>query len=120
MKEAGHETFDIEVQVANNPVQTQVMQVVQAMVAEAGFNVKLTSMAFAALLAAQSAGTYQSSQVGWSGRIDPDDHLHQLVTRQVGTTHPKYCNPARQPVVSDKSESVRVNLGGRRNLKKHI
>src|SRR3546814_19972133 len=26
MKEAGHETFDIEVQVANNPVQTQVMQ----------------------------------------------------------------------------------------------
>src|SRR3546814_9967122 len=29
MQEAGHETFDVEVQVANNPVQTQIMQVVQ-------------------------------------------------------------------------------------------
>src|SRR3546814_16823115 len=71
----------IEVQVANNPVQTQVMQVVQAMVAEAGFNVKLKSMEFAALLAAQSAGTYQASQVGWSGRIDPDGNLHQSLGR---------------------------------------
>jgi peptide/nickel transport system substrate-binding protein len=93
MKEAGHETFDLEVQVANNPVQTQVLQVVQAMVAEAGFKVSLKSMEFASLLQDQTAGTYQASQVGWSGRTDPDGNLHQFVTCKGGINDSKYCNP---------------------------
>lgn len=93
MQEAGHETFDIEVQVANNPVQTQVMQVVQAMVAEAGFNVSLKSMEFASLLQEQTAGNYQASQVGWSGRVDPDGNIHQFVTCKGGINDSKYCNP---------------------------
>jgi len=93
MKEAGHETFDLEVQVANNPVQTQVMQVVQAMVAEAGFNVSLKSMEFASLLAEQTAGNYQASQVGWSGRVDPDGNIHQFMTCKGGINDSKYCNP---------------------------
>lgn len=93
MKEAGHETFDLEVQVANNPVQTQVVQVVQAMAAEAGFNVKLKSTEFASLLAEQSAGNYQASQVGWSGRVDPDGNIHQFVTCKGGINDSKYCNP---------------------------
>jgi peptide/nickel transport system substrate-binding protein len=93
MQEAGHETFDVEVQVANNPVQTQVMQVVQAMVAEAGFNVRLKSMEFASLLAEQTAGNYQASQVGWSGRVDPDGNIHQFMTCKGGINDSKYCNP---------------------------
>lgn len=93
MQEAGHESFDIEVQVANNPVQTQVMQVVQAMAAEAGFNVTLKSMEFASLLSDQTAGNYQASQVGWSGRTDPDGNLHQFVTCKGGINDSKYCNP---------------------------
>jgi peptide/nickel transport system substrate-binding protein len=93
MKEAGHETFDLEVQVANNPVQTQVLQVVQAMVAEAGFKVSLKSMEFASLLQDQTAGNYQASQVGWSGRIDPDGNIHQFMTCKGGINDSKYCNP---------------------------
>ena len=93
MKEAGYETLDLEVQVANNPVQTQVMQVVQSMVAEAGFKVSLKSMEFAALLAEQSAGNYQASQVGWSGRVDPDGNIHQFMTCKGGINDSKYCNP---------------------------
>ena len=83
----------VEVQVANNPVQTQMMQVVQAMAAEAGFNVKLKSMEFASLLADQSAGNYQASQVGWSGRVDPDGNIHQFMTCKGGINDSKYCNP---------------------------
>ena len=93
MKEAGVESFDVEVQVANNPVQMQMMQVVQAMAAEAGFNVKLKSMEFASLLADQSAGNYQASQVGWSGRVDPDGNIHQFMTCKGGINDSKYCNP---------------------------
>ena len=93
MKEAGHETFELEVQVANNPVQTQLMQVVQSMAAEAGFSVKLKSMEFASLLADQSGGSYQASQVGWSGRVDPDGNIHQFMTCKGGINDSKYCNP---------------------------
>jgi peptide/nickel transport system substrate-binding protein len=93
LKEAGYDSLDVEVQVANNPVQTQLMQVVQAMAAEAGFNVKLKSMEFASLLADQSAGNYQASQVGWSGRVDPDGNIHQFMTCKGGINDSKYCNP---------------------------
>ncbi|WP_428641549.1 ABC transporter substrate-binding protein [Roseibium sp.] len=92
LKEAGYDSLDVEVQVTNNPVQTQMMQVVQAMAAEAGFNVKLKSMEFASLLADQSAGNYQGSQVGWSGRVDPDGNIHQFMTCKGGINDSKYCN----------------------------
>ena len=84
MKAAGHETLDIELQHANSPVVTQMMQVVQSMVAEAGFNVSLKATEFATLLAEQSAGNFQLSRSDWSGRIDPDGNLHQFVTCEGG------------------------------------
>ena len=63
------------------------------MASEAGFNVKLKSMEFAALLADQSSGNYQGSQVGWSGRVDPDGNIHQFMTCGGGINDSKYCNP---------------------------
>ncbi len=93
LKEAGYESLDVEIQVANNPVHTQMMQVVQSMASEAGFNVKLKSMEFASLLADQSAGNYQASQVGWSGRVDPDGNIHQFMTCKGGINDSKYCKP---------------------------
>lgn len=93
MKEVGVDSLDIEVQVPNNPVQTQVMQVIQAMAAEAGINVKIKSMEFAALLGDQSAGNYQGSQIGWSGRVDPDGNIHQFMTCEGGINDSDYCNP---------------------------
>ncbi|MBX4421458.1 hypothetical protein K4H00_25960, partial [Mycobacterium tuberculosis] len=49
MKEAGFATLDIEFATPNNPVTMQRMQVIQSMVAEAGFNVKLKATEFATL-----------------------------------------------------------------------
>ncbi len=92
MKAAGHETLDIELQHANSPVVTQMMQVVQSMVAEAGFNVSLKATEFATLLSEQSAGNFQLSRSDWSGRIDPDGNLHQFVTCEGGINDSKYCN----------------------------
>ncbi|MGF9695357.1 ABC transporter substrate-binding protein [Rhizobium sp. 0TCS1.26] len=93
MKEAGYETLDIELQHANNTTQTQMMQVIQSMVAEAGFNVTLKATEFATLLSEQTAGNYQLSRSDWSGRIDPDGNLHQFVTCKGGINDVKYCNP---------------------------
>ncbi|WP_325166429.1 ABC transporter substrate-binding protein [Thermohalobaculum xanthum] len=93
LKEAGFDRLEIEVQVANNPVQMQLMQVVQAMAAEAGFDIKLTAKEFATLLKDQTAGDYQASQVGWSGRVDPDGNIHQFQTCNGGINDSKYCDP---------------------------
>jgi peptide/nickel transport system substrate-binding protein len=94
LAEAGHgDGVTIEVQVANNPVQTQVMQVVQAMAAEAGITVELAAKEFATLLADQSAGEYTASQVGWSGRVDPDGNIHQFMTTGGGINDSKYSDP---------------------------
>jgi peptide/nickel transport system substrate-binding protein len=93
LKEAGLDSIDIEVQVANNPVQMQLMQVVQAMATEAGINIEIVAKEFATLLKDQSAGAYQASQIGWSGRVDPDGNIHQFMTTGGGINDSKYSNP---------------------------
>lgn len=106
LKEAGYEKLEIEVQVANNPVQMQVMQVVQAMAAEAGIDVKIKATEFASLLQQQSAGLYQGSQVGWSGRVDPDGNIHQFMTCEGGINDSKYCNPEIDKLLNTARQST--------------
>lgn len=93
LAEAGVDRLAVEIQAPNNPVQMQLMQVIQAMVAEAGFDVSIRATEFAAMLQAQTAGDYQASQVGWSGRTDPDGNLHAFATCQGGLNDSKFCNP---------------------------
>lgn len=106
MKAAGHETLDIELQHANSPVVTQMMQVVQSMVAEAGFKVSLKATEFATLLSEQTAGNFQLSRSDWSGRIDPDGNLHQFVTCKGGINDAKYCNAEVDTLLNDARAST--------------
>ncbi|MBA4784894.1 MAG: ABC transporter substrate-binding protein [Rhizobiales bacterium] len=106
MKEAGHETLDVELQHANNTTQTQMMQVIQSMVAEAGFNVSLRATEFATLLSEQTAGNYQLSRSDWSGRIDPDGNIHQFITCEGGINDVKYCNPEVDQLLNDARAST--------------
>lgn len=92
LDEAGVDRLAIEIQAANNPVQLQLMQVIQAMVAEVGFDVSIRATEFASLLAAQTAGDFQGSQVGWSGRTDPDGNLHAFATCNGGLNDSGFCN----------------------------
>ena len=93
MKQAGADHVEVSMMVTNNPEQLQVGQVLQSMVSEAGFDLKLKATEFATLLSEQTAGNYQASQIGWSGRIDPDGNIHQFVTCKGGINDAKYCNP---------------------------
>lgn len=93
LKEAGVEKFSFEMQFANNPDATRAAQVIQAMAAEAGFDIKLRATEFATMLKEQTAGNYQATQVGWSGRVDPDGNIHTFMTCKGGINDSKYCNP---------------------------
>ena len=63
----------------NGPDQQQVAEIVQGMAAEAGFDVKVKVMEFASSLQAGYAGDFQAFLIGWSGRVDADGNMWQLL-----------------------------------------
>jgi peptide/nickel transport system substrate-binding protein len=106
IKEAGFDRVPVEMQIPNNPVAQQMMQVVQSMVAEAGFDVQLKSTEFATLLDEQTRGNYQLSRSDWSGRVDPDGNIHQFITCKGGINDTKYCNPKVDELLNEARAST--------------
>jgi peptide/nickel transport system substrate-binding protein len=106
IKEAGFDRVPIELQIPNNPVAMQMMQVIQSMVGEAGFDVSLKSTEFATLLNEQTAGNYQFSRSDWSGRVDPDGNIHQFITCKGGINDTKYCNPQVDKLLNEARAST--------------
>lgn len=93
LEEAGVELpVRFEVQTPNTPVPLQLMQVIQSMVSEAGFEIEIVAKEFATLLSDQDAGDFDATQVGWSGRIDPDGNIHPFVTSGAGFNDGHYSN----------------------------
>ena len=85
LEEAGlGDGITMEMQVSNDPEELQVAQVIQAMASEVGIQIELISKEFATMLSDQTAGDYQATRVGWSGRVDPDGNIHQFVTTDGG------------------------------------
>jgi peptide/nickel transport system substrate-binding protein len=54
-------------------------EAIQAQVKEGGFDLELQPVEFAASLTQTDAGKYQSFQIGWSGRVDPDGNIANFV-----------------------------------------
>ena len=72
----------------------QVGEIVQAMANEAGFAVTLKVMEFASSLQAGYAGDFQAYMIGWSGRVDPDGNMWQLLHKGGTFNYGRWDNPA--------------------------
>ncbi|WP_048647344.1 ABC transporter substrate-binding protein [Nitratireductor soli] len=92
VKEAGFDRVPFELTFGNNTIMQQVFELVQAMAAEAGFDISLRPTEFAALQSVLKSGEFEVGQSGWSGRVDPDGNIHQYVSCQGGLNDAKYCN----------------------------
>ena len=66
----------VDFMVPNNPESRQVAEVVQAMAAEAGFDMKIRVTEFATSLKEAEDGKFQAYFIGWSGRVDPDGNSY--------------------------------------------
>jgi len=102
IKEAGIATpITLELMVPNQPDVKQVAEVLQAMAAEGGFDLKIRLTEFATSLDEAVRGNFQIYLIGWSGRIDPD----QNVINHIGCNTPfnwgKYCNEATQAALNE-------------------
>ncbi len=105
VKEAGFDRVPVEMTVTNNPVVMQMMQIVQSMVAEAGFDVSLKATEFTTLLDDMTAGNYQVARSDWSGRADPDGNIHQFVTCKAALNDSGYCNPEVDKLLNEARQS---------------
>ncbi|HEY4254499.1 MAG TPA: ABC transporter substrate-binding protein, partial [Roseomonas sp.] len=94
LREAGVTTpVPVELTVPNNPDLRQVGEVIQAMVREAGFDLRLRATEFASSLQAATRGEYETYLVGWSGRTDPDGNIYNFTRTGAGQNDSHYSNP---------------------------
>ena len=101
LAEVGVDRIPVEILVSTNPTTQQVGQLVQSMVAEAGFDLSLRVLEFATQQQEQTAGSFVMGQLGWSGRVDPDGNLHQFVTCEGGINDSDYCNEEVDTLLND-------------------
>ncbi len=95
LREAGVRTpLQVEMTVPNNPDLRQVAEVIQAMVAEAGFELKINAMEFASSLQAANRGEFETYLLGWSGRTDPDGNIWTFIHTGAPQNDGRYSNPA--------------------------
>jgi peptide/nickel transport system substrate-binding protein len=71
----------------------QVSQVIQAMVKEAGFDMKIQQVEFATSLQTAQKGDFDAYLIGWSGRVDPDGNLTAFEACDGGQNDGRFCNP---------------------------
>ncbi|MBO1113447.1 ABC transporter substrate-binding protein [Bordetella petrii] len=93
LKEAGKEQVKAELAFGNNTTTSAIAEMVQAMAAEAGFQLSLRPTEYAALLNEAQSGNFELLMRGWSGRVDPDGNIYQFVTCKGALNDGRYCNP---------------------------
>ena len=75
LAQAGVPRPKLTLNVVNNPTDVQVGEVIQSMVAEAGFEVALNKGESVSQTEAAARGDYQAYAAIWSGRPDPDGNM---------------------------------------------
>ena len=84
----------------------RVAQVVQAMVKEAGFDVKIQSTEFATSLDMADKGQFDAYVLAWSGRADPDGNIFSFDACKQPLNYAGYCKPEVDEILN-KSRTVR-------------
>ena len=93
LKEAGVTgRIALDFMVPNGPETRAVAEVLQSMVAETGFDLKIRVTEFATSLKQGESGEYQVFLIGWSGRSDPDGNSYSFHTCGSPQNNSGYCD----------------------------
>lgn len=94
LKEAGITApFDVDFMVPKGAETQAVAEVVQAMAAEVGINMKIRVTEFATSLKQAEQGNYQAFMLAWSGRTDPDGNTYIFFKTGAPQNYMGYKNP---------------------------
>jgi peptide/nickel transport system substrate-binding protein len=93
LKEAGIAMpFDVDFMVPKGAEPQSVAEVVQAMAAEIGINMKIRVTEFATSLKQAEAGEYEAYLLDWSGRSDPDGNVYSFYKCKAPLNYTGLCN----------------------------
>lgn len=84
----------VDLLVTNTPQGVQAAEVIQAMAAEAGFDMRVVASEFGAVIAATNRGDFQVTLGGWSGLLDPDSNAYAFLHTGSALNIAKYAKPA--------------------------
>jgi peptide/nickel transport system substrate-binding protein len=91
----------VTLNVSTSPENLRLGQVIQAQAKEAGFDVKVESGEFASALDRADAGDFDTLQVGWSGRVDPDGNMYNHLHTGAPLNTSGESNPALDKALDD-------------------
>ncbi|MFD1546456.1 ABC transporter substrate-binding protein [Nonomuraea guangzhouensis] len=77
----------------NDATNQRLAQVIQQMTKEAGFNVTVQTAEFVSTLEQGKAGKFDTVLNGWSGRVDPDGNLSNLITSRGSNNYSGMSDP---------------------------
>ncbi|MDP9444731.1 MAG: ABC transporter substrate-binding protein [Actinomycetota bacterium] len=115
LEEAGVETpVQVSITLSTDPVTLQLGQVIQEMAKEAGFEVKVEPTEFVTSLDLADQGRFDTFQIGWSGRIDPDGNIFDFHHSEGALNY----SGAHDPEVDRRLEQARstIDTAGREEL----
>ncbi|OZI61727.1 ABC transporter substrate-binding protein [Bordetella genomosp. 11] len=101
LKEAGFDRVKLEITFGNNTTMQQVYELIQAMGAEAGFDISLRPVEFAALQSALARGDFEAGQSGWSGRVDPSGNIYQYMATKGSLNDGKFSNAEADKLLNE-------------------
>jgi peptide/nickel transport system substrate-binding protein len=84
----------------NGTTDLQVAQTLQAMAAEAGFDIKIQATEAATMVQNNTSGNYQAALAIWSGRPDPDGNISIWIACDGFLNWAKYCDPELDRLLS--------------------
>jgi peptide/nickel transport system substrate-binding protein len=93
LKEAGVTNPSFTLMTPTTSDAQRIAQVVQAMVKEAGFDVKIQSTEFATSLDLADKGQFDAYVLAWSGRADPDGNIFSFDACKQPLNYAGYCKP---------------------------
>lgn len=93
LRAAGHDRVAFTLKVPNQPVDSQVAQIIQAMAAEGGFDIRLEVLEASAMVAATQRGDFEAAIAIWSGRPDPDGNIAFWLASDGFLNWGRYANP---------------------------
>jgi peptide/nickel transport system substrate-binding protein len=91
----------VELTATNAPDAQQTAEVIQSMVREAGFDLKIKTMEFASSLQAGYKGDFNAYLIGWSGRADADGNMWALMHTGGTFNYGHHSNPAMDKLLDD-------------------
>jgi peptide/nickel transport system substrate-binding protein len=106
LKEAGIEKPSVTLITPTTSDAQRIALIVQAMVRDAGFDVKIQSTEFATSLNMADKGEFEAYVLAWSGRADPDGNLYSFDACKQPLNYAGYCVPEVDELLN-KSRTLR-------------